>query len=63
MKEIKARDGYYLTQNTEVDDRIFVTAIKGVNINETDWKEVPKEEKEQYEEMMNINQLEFNNFG
>lgn len=61
MKEIKAREGYYLTQRAEVDDRIFVTAIKGVNIIEADWKEVPKEEKEKYEEMMNTNQLEFNN--
>ena len=39
MKEIKAREGYYLTQANEVEDRIFVTAIKGMNINEADWRE------------------------
>ena len=36
MKEIKARQGYYLTQVQEVKDRIFITAIKGMNINESD---------------------------
>ena len=52
MKEIKAREGYYLTQSAEVDDRIFVTAIKGVNINEGDWKEVSMEEKQEFENNM-----------
>lgn len=47
MKEIKARDGYYLTQSADVADenRIFVTAIKGANINEADWREATEEEK------------------
>lgn len=49
MKEIKAREGYYLTQANEVENRIFVTAIKGVNVNESDWREATKEEKEEYE--------------
>lgn len=49
MKEITARDGYYLTQSAEVENRIFVTAIKGMNINEQDWREATLEEKEQYE--------------
>ena len=49
MKEIKAREGYYLTQANEVEDRIFVTAIKGMNINEADWREATEEEKEAYE--------------
>lgn len=49
MKEIKAREGYYLTQANEVEDRIFITAIKGVNINESDWREATEEEKEAYE--------------
>lgn len=49
MKEIKARKGYYLTQTQEVEDRIFVTAIKGANINEEDWRETTAEEKEEYE--------------
>lgn len=49
MKEIKAKEGYYLTQANEVDDRIFVTAIKGMNINKSDWREATEEEKEAYE--------------
>ena len=49
MKEIKAREGYYLTQANEVENRIFVTAIKGMNVNESDWREATKEEKEEYE--------------
>lgn len=53
MKEIKARQGYYLTQVQEVKDRIFITAIKGMNINESDWREVTQEEKDEWEEMQN----------
>ena len=49
MKEIKARKGYYLTQMQEVEDRTFVTAIKGANINEEDWRETTAEEKGKYE--------------
>ena len=56
MKEIKAKEGYYLTQANEVEDRIFVTAIKGMNINESDWREATLEEKEQYE-----NSIEYGN--
>lgn len=50
MKELKAREGYYLTQIAKVgDDRVFVTAIKGVNVNEADWREATLEEKEAFE--------------
>lgn len=50
MKEIKAREGYYLTQAAEVvEGRIYVTAIKGANINESDWREATLEEKEEFE--------------
>lgn len=51
MKEIKAREGYYLTQSANVakEERIFITAIKGANINESDWREVTLEEKEEFE--------------
>lgn len=49
MKEIKARKGYYLTQSAEVEDRIFVMAIKGANINEADWREATEQEKNDYE--------------
>ena len=51
MKEITAREGYYLTQVAEVgDDRIFITALKGANINESDWREASEEEKIAFEE-------------
>lgn len=49
VKEIKAREGYYLTQAIEVGDRIFVKAIKGANINEDDWREATEQEKNDYE--------------
>ena len=48
MKEIKAREGYYLTQvQDDVIDRIFVTIIKGKNVKEEDWREATLEEKEE----------------
>lgn len=54
MKEIKAREGYYLTQANEVGEgRIFVTAIKGVNVNESDWREATSQEKDEYEKAQN----------
>jgi hypothetical protein len=50
MKELKATEGYYLTQVAKVgDDRIFITAIKGENVNEADWREATLEEKEAFE--------------
>lgn len=49
MKEIKAREGYYLTQAGEVENRIFVRALKGANIKEEDWREATEEEKREYE--------------
>lgn len=55
MKEFKAREGYYLTQANEVDNRVFITALKGVNIKETDWREATAEELEakvQYDKQM-----------
>lgn len=58
MKEIKAKEGYYLTQRAEVQDRIFVTAIKGVNVNEEDWRETTEEEKVAYEKSLERQQEE-----
>lgn len=52
MKEIKAKEGMYLTQVKEVEDRIYVTAIKGISINEADWRDATLEEKEEYEQLM-----------
>lgn len=51
MKEIKAREGYFLTQADEVgDNRIFAIAIKGANVNEADWREATECEKVAFEE-------------
>jgi hypothetical protein len=51
MKEIKARKGYYLTQVGNVGTaRIYITAIKGANIREEDWREATEAEKIGYEE-------------
>ena len=53
MKEIKAREGYYLTQVAEVgNDRLYITALKGANINEADWREATEEEKNTFEDAM-----------
>ena len=51
MKEIKSREGYYLTQSADVanEDRIFITAIKGANVSEADWREATQEEKDEWE--------------
>lgn len=51
MKEIKARGGYYLTQVGNVgSERVYITALKGANINEADWREATEAEKQGYEE-------------
>lgn len=51
MKELKSREGYYLTQSADVanEDRIFITAIKGMKVNEADWREATPSEKEAFE--------------
>ena len=56
MKEIKARDGYYLTQSADVaiENRVFVTAIKGAMVNETDWREATAEERNVHINKMTI---------
>lgn len=68
MKEIKAREGFYITQASEVEDRVFFTAITGDDINEDDWREATKEEKEEWEkkleekrkqEVLNIINMEY----
>ena len=51
IKEIKAPEGYYLTQVAEVgDDRQYLTAIKGVNINADNWRYADEAEKIAFEE-------------
>lgn len=53
MKEIKAKEGMYLTQVSEVgDSRIFVTAIKGMSVNELDWRDATQEEKDVFEKQL-----------
>lgn len=59
MKEIKSREGYYLTQVGEVgEERIFISAIKGLNINEEDWKEVTAQEKEEWKKAHEVKDKE-----
>ena len=42
----------YLTQASEVgESRIYVTAIKGVNVNPDDWRDATLEEKEIFEKL------------
>lgn len=40
-----------MTQSADVanEDRIYITAIKGVKVNETDWREATQEEKDAFE--------------
>jgi hypothetical protein len=54
MKEIKSREGYYLTQAADVADteRTYITAIKGMNVNEAGWREATQEEKDAFEKEM-----------
>lgn len=54
MKEIKAKEGKYLTQSVEVADRIFITVIKGVNVDESDWRDASISEKEEWENSQEI---------
>ena len=55
MKEIKAKEGYYLSQTGENCERIYVTAIKGANINESDWRDASQEEQEAYTDLEGCN--------
>ena len=55
MKEIHAKEGHYLSQTSENGERIYVTAIKGVNINESDWREASQEEQEAYTDLDGCN--------
>lgn len=50
MKELKSREGMYLTQANQVgDDRLFITYIKGEYVREEDWREASEEERQAYE--------------
>lgn len=64
MEEIIAREGYYLTQSADVamENRVFVTAIKGANVNEDDWREATAEEKETYDRLIAERMLHEDNY-
>lgn len=55
MKEIHAKEGHYLSQTSENGERIYVTAIKGANINESDWRDASQEEQEAYTDLDGCN--------
>ena len=53
MKKIKAEKGKYITQSNDVgDERIFITEIKGMNVNESDWRDATEEEKEAFDKYL-----------
>lgn len=54
MKELKSREGYYLTQSADVANkkRVYITAIKGANVKEDDWREATLEEKKAFEDTL-----------
>ena len=55
MKEIKAKEGYYLSQTGANGERIYVTAITGANVNEADWRDASQEEQEAYTDLEGCN--------
>jgi cytidylate kinase len=55
MTEIKAKNGMFLTQKNDVgEDRVYITAIKGMNVNADDWRDATVEEraKRRYKELI-----------
>lgn len=55
MKEIKSTEGHYLSRLGENGERIYITAIKGVNVNESDWRMASQEEHEAYTDLDGCN--------
>lgn len=58
MKEIKAKEGYFLSQMGANGERIYVTAITGANVNEADWRDASQEEQEAYTDLEGCNNYE-----
>ena len=50
----------YLTQSVEVSnkERMFITAVKGSNVKETDWRDATLEEKEAFDKEREEAELE-----
>jgi hypothetical protein len=55
MKEIKSKEGYFLSQTGANGERIYVTAITGANVNEADWRDASQEEQEAYTDLEGCN--------
>lgn len=55
MKEIKAKEGCYLTPKSNNGERIYVKALKGMNVNEADWRDASAEEQEAYTDLEGCN--------
>ena len=51
MKEITAKPNMYLTQLevSEEQNRIFITKLKGVNVDSSLWRDATPTEKEEWE--------------
>lgn len=58
MKEIHAKEGQYLSQTGANGERIYVTAIKGASVNESDWRDASQEEQEAYTDLEGCNNYE-----
>lgn len=62
MKELKATKGNYLTQIDDVgNERIYVTALKGASLDESQWREATKEEKDAFDKEQEELRKENNN--
>lgn len=59
MNELKAKEGYYLTQVNikNESDRLFVKAVKGANANTDYWREADENEKALWEQSHPIEDL------
>lgn len=59
MKEIKAKEGMYLTQSeSNPQSRIYVTTIVGANPDESQWRDASQEEYEAYTGVEGFNTYE-----
>lgn len=59
MKEIKAKEGMYLTQSeSNPQSRIYVTTIVGANPDESQWRDASQEEYEAYTSVEGFNTYE-----
>lgn len=54
-EELIAEEGYITQKENNVDNRCFAKRIIAKNINEDNYREATAEEKESYENSLNVN--------